>query len=468
MLIKGEKYACEACVRGHRVSNCQHSDRPLQHINKKGRPVSQCTHCRTLRKSRSAHVSCDCGEKAHSKASCGGHEIGSEKICCCSHTGRCTCALKKEHLDTVPESDSDEALMPPVPKGEKRRPRALTAQSDGGLTVFTNGHHKPVHKHNKMASKCGLPYIVPRAHSIHGPSPADLAHRSVDNLLHTNTIDVLHGDSHIKDSMVSAQQEQRMAKSEHGSPLVSPQSNLEHLNSQLPPLDLTNIPDVFNFMQSYDGFAPNEFEAPIFSAGLNSATSIDWSHYDGLDFNNDTFATSSYSQAASFTGFDFCSTDNPALTTTSTSGEISEVEDFVPASDNTTARPALLNQYGSDFDTSDIKDIDGYRHSTASSYIGMHQAQMLASEDFDSLDIDAFLNSVQTSSAAYADGSHGIPITAYQDNTKIGHTPSVFDENANLQFPEESNTFWMQTFAPTGGPINTGLNEMTEDSDWAQ
>lgn len=25
MIIDGEKYACEACVRGHRVSNCQHS-----------------------------------------------------------------------------------------------------------------------------------------------------------------------------------------------------------------------------------------------------------------------------------------------------------------------------------------------------------------------------------------------------------------------------------------------------------
>ena len=24
MLIKGEKYACDACVRGHRVSSCQH------------------------------------------------------------------------------------------------------------------------------------------------------------------------------------------------------------------------------------------------------------------------------------------------------------------------------------------------------------------------------------------------------------------------------------------------------------
>lgn len=35
MLIKGEKWACDACVRGHRVSNCQHTDRKLQHINKK-------------------------------------------------------------------------------------------------------------------------------------------------------------------------------------------------------------------------------------------------------------------------------------------------------------------------------------------------------------------------------------------------------------------------------------------------
>ena len=25
MLIDGEKYACDACVRGHRVSNCQHN-----------------------------------------------------------------------------------------------------------------------------------------------------------------------------------------------------------------------------------------------------------------------------------------------------------------------------------------------------------------------------------------------------------------------------------------------------------
>lgn len=148
MLIKGEKYACDACVRGHRVSSCQHqgkppltppdnkfaasferlggpqfssmlsdhltvflelsnelcitkskadhvgsADRPLVHINKKGRPVSQCPHCRGLRKARAQHVKCDCAEKAHSKEECP-HENGDGK-CAPSSTdldlGLCLC-----------------------------------------------------------------------------------------------------------------------------------------------------------------------------------------------------------------------------------------------------------------------------------------------------------------------------------------------------------------------------------------
>ncbi|KAL4964849.1 putative Cu-dependent DNA-binding protein [Aspergillus stella-maris] len=45
MLIDGEKWACEACVRGHRVSTCKHHDRPLTRINRKGRPYSTCSIC---------------------------------------------------------------------------------------------------------------------------------------------------------------------------------------------------------------------------------------------------------------------------------------------------------------------------------------------------------------------------------------------------------------------------------------
>ncbi|KAF2452791.1 copper fist DNA binding domain-containing protein, partial [Lineolata rhizophorae] len=59
-IIDGEKYACASCIKGHRVSGCQHIDRELRHINPKGRPVKQCEHCRGARKSKSHHAKCDC------------------------------------------------------------------------------------------------------------------------------------------------------------------------------------------------------------------------------------------------------------------------------------------------------------------------------------------------------------------------------------------------------------------------
>jgi hypothetical protein len=365
----------------------------------------------------------------------------------------------------VPESDSDEASSSSAPSNDKRRPRALTAQSDGGLTIFTNGHHKPVHKHNNMAHKYGLPYVVPRANSIHGPSPSGLANRSVDNLPHTSTIDALHSESHIKDSMVSAQQEQRMVKSEHGSPLLSPSTTLDQLNGLLPPLDFSNISGNDNVMHTLDGYSGIlDLEQPMFSAGLSSA-SIDWSHYDGLDFNNENFAASSYSQAPSFTGFDFSSIDQPALTTTSTSGEISEVEDFV-LGDNKGPRPGLLNnQYGSDFDNSDFGDnIDGYRLSTASSYSGLTQAQILAGNNVEALDIDAFLKGVASSNDYPT--SHGLPTTNYTEITKMSQ-PVQFDDNATFQLlptDDENDNFWMANFA--SNVINNGRND--EENVWAQ
>lgn len=466
MLIKGEKYACEACVRGHRVSNCQHSDRPLQHINKKGRPVSQCTHCRTLRKSRSAHVRCDCGEKTHTKGGCTHDGDSQADTCCCSHGARCSCALKKEHLDPVPESDSDEASSSSIHGIEINRPRALTTQSEGGLTVFTNGHHKPVHKHNNKAHTSGLPYVVPRAHSIHGPSPSGLANRSVDNLPHTSTIDALHSESHIKDSMVSAQQEQRMVKSEHGSPLLSPSSNFDQLNGLLPPLDLSSLPENYNFLQNLDSYSNVlDHDQPLFSAGLSS-TSVDWSHYDGLEFNNDNFA-SSYSQAPSFTGFDFSSIDQPPLTTTSTSGEISEVEDV---GSSAMAQPGLLNpQYGSDFDTSEIGgERDNYRLSAASSYIGLPQAQILAGNNVEGIDMDAFLRGVPSTNG-YLSANDGLPASNYSGAGKTAQ--AQFDDNRFPLFSsaeEENDSFWISDFTSNNIAVNPGHREPLEENVWVQ
>ncbi|ORX87518.1 copper-fist-domain-containing protein, partial [Basidiobolus meristosporus CBS 931.73] len=60
VLINGIKYACETCIRGHRSSSCSHLKRQLFEIKKKGRPVTQCEHCRELRKTKKIHVKCIC------------------------------------------------------------------------------------------------------------------------------------------------------------------------------------------------------------------------------------------------------------------------------------------------------------------------------------------------------------------------------------------------------------------------
>ncbi|KAF9034639.1 copper-fist-domain-containing protein [Hymenopellis radicata] len=68
VLISSKKYACETCIKGHRSSACKHTDRPLFEIKKKGRPVTQCEHCRELRKRKQVHVKCICMVKEDAPA----------------------------------------------------------------------------------------------------------------------------------------------------------------------------------------------------------------------------------------------------------------------------------------------------------------------------------------------------------------------------------------------------------------
>nr|QDK64612.1 ACE1 transcription factor [Ganoderma lucidum] len=63
VFVGDKKYACETCIKGHRSSSCKHTDRPLFEIKKKGRPITQCEHCRELRKTRQIHVKCVCESK---------------------------------------------------------------------------------------------------------------------------------------------------------------------------------------------------------------------------------------------------------------------------------------------------------------------------------------------------------------------------------------------------------------------
>lgn len=66
VLINGSKYACERCIRGHRVTTCTHTDQPLMMIKPKGRPSTTCDLCKELRKNKKAintvqNGICTCG-----------------------------------------------------------------------------------------------------------------------------------------------------------------------------------------------------------------------------------------------------------------------------------------------------------------------------------------------------------------------------------------------------------------------
>ncbi|KAI8053935.1 copper fist DNA binding domain-containing protein [Syncephalis plumigaleata] len=61
----GEKYACSTCIKGHRVAGCKHSDRDLILVRRRGRPSTQCEHCKRLRNgNRKVHTKCVCGSNA--------------------------------------------------------------------------------------------------------------------------------------------------------------------------------------------------------------------------------------------------------------------------------------------------------------------------------------------------------------------------------------------------------------------
>lgn len=109
MLIKGVKYACERCIRGHRVTTCNHTNEPLTMIKPKGRPATQCQHCRENRKSKNLHVTCTCGKKGKN-----GSHLPS---CGCHKTNHCTCSHGQTKKSTA---KGDIHHMTPSEKAKKK------------------------------------------------------------------------------------------------------------------------------------------------------------------------------------------------------------------------------------------------------------------------------------------------------------------------------------------------------------
>ena len=452
--------------------------------------MSQCPHCRGLRKSRASHVKCECGEKPHSKEDCVHVEKGDSicelndynletasdtstvdhHICCCTHGARCSCALKKDHLDPVPEFEIPEAG---IPVADVWKPRLSTAQSDGSLTVFANGHHKPAHRHNDAAHKCGLPYKIPKAHSVHGHS--EVAQRSMDHLPLVGTSN--EAMTQLQESISSAQQDVRLVRSEHGTPEMRSTTNVDQLNGQLPALDLsypafgntTVSPtrDDYNYQSSagFESYFATPEEQPVLSAGL-SMPAVDWSAFD-LPLDNKSFAAS-YSQPPSYASFDHSNIGQPGLTTSS-SGEVSEVDDYIAHGLPSPSIPD--NNYVSA--TSGQMDRDSYRLSTTSSYLGIPTAPTLANNSPENLDIDAILQGVTSSPSDYKEYDISTPMDpetfvrhgfTVQDAQKLAHPSVPTEAMGELSIPatrDDTDPLWAAPFDEDTAEFNPE-NEVTD------
>ena len=354
---------------------------------------------------------------------------GDHHKCCCTHGSRCGCSLKKEHhLDTVPEDISPAILAAAIHREPVRSRLSSQLPQESKLTVFTNGHHKPVHKVNDIHNKCGAPYKIPsRAHTIHGHK--EVAQRSSDSLPMTK-VGLVSGEvAQNHDSIASTPQPLRRVKSEHASPVLEATSWPlvdQESGSIIPPLDAAaysyspfgsgspslpsgtqqdyHFPDKFpdNYFVSYEMASKmgnqkqNEWEPPLHSRGLGEVTSeVDWSTFN-FPSGDGAFSGSKNgaipSQPPSFNSVDhFSYLSHPGLT--SSSGEISEVEDIVPFSSQA-GMPNSAHDTLDDYSSAggqETPELEQYRLSSASSYIGMPQAAMLANGNLESLDINEYL-----------------------------------------------------------------------------
>lgn len=377
---------------------------------------------------------------------------------------RCTCAVKKEYLDAVPEN-VDVPVIPPRRSASSSKPRLLKAGSENSLTVFTNGHHKPVHKHNDSAHKCGLPYKIPIPHSVPG---SDYARRSTDSLPLIRKKEESYSQLH--ESISSAQQEPRLVRSEHGSPEPRPRT---YASKKVTPLDLpysnlnggmARYSDLQDYAQSpspFDNYFSAEEQPPALSAGL-SMPPVDWS---ALDLDNGAFSAA-YSQPPSYTSYDHSTVGRSALTTSS-SGDLSDVGDYIS---HIPQRSSILHGLPS----SSAEELSYNRHSS-SSFTSLPQTAMLSSSNLHSLDYEAFLNAAASPkrfeepsiSTPFSPGSfakHGFTV---HDAQKLAHpdTPTEVMGILSLPTPEDDH-IWARKFSPEEGPC-IKPNEV-ENIHWGQ
>lgn len=353
------------------------------------------------------------------------------------------------------------AIPPRRSTSNSSKPRLLKAGSENSMTVFTNGHHKPVHKHNDSAHKCGLPYKIPIPHSV--PGYTEYARRSTDSLPLIRKKEESHSQLH--ESISSAKEELRQVRSEHGSPEPRAPRFRENIGG-LPPLDLQypsyngNGQYSEEYSQSPSGlenYYTSQEEPPAMSAGL-SMPAVDW---NDIDLTSGAFSAA-YSQPPSYASFEHSNMSRPALTTSS-SGEVSEVDDYINHGQGTLLRP--------DPASTSAEDVS-YNRLSSSSFTSLPQPSTLSSRNLDSLDYETFLHTTASPSefeeptvgGSGAFVRHGFTV---HDAQKMAHPETPTEAMGGLSLPPRSDStehVWAHNYESEEGSFVPAKVE----NDWDQ
>lgn len=169
MIVSGTKHACATCIRGHRSSSCTHADRPLFEIRKKGRPVSQCPHCRDLRKIKSCHTRCECGETSAEQ---------SKSSKCKCHSGQpCSCAGPVQVYQYIPTEQSRSASTTTSASNSSRDGPKTPGENIGSMlhmfqSATTVNNMASPQSANQIKTQHAMPYPTAQLHRENSIQPA--------------------------------------------------------------------------------------------------------------------------------------------------------------------------------------------------------------------------------------------------------------------------------------------------------
>ena len=141
------------------MTGCTHTNMPLTMIKPKGRPATQCSHCRESRRSKQLHTKCKCGTstKTHA-ASCPCH----------FDKDLCTCAKNKRTASNPPPTSK----LPPSSASATNGGTASIASgtnsslsisipsrssSSSSLVSINNIHHNKHHRHHRKIMTSKMP-----------------------------------------------------------------------------------------------------------------------------------------------------------------------------------------------------------------------------------------------------------------------------------------------------------------------